>query len=118
MEMQSDLVQCIDTYLKEARPLLKKGTDTELLFFSSRKPMRPWDTMSVRITELTVRYCDGHSIPLHSLRHLVATRHLRRNPGDYLGAADLLHDSVEMVMKTYIKRNDGTLKRHGESYKL
>lgn len=118
VEFQSELLACVSTYIEEARPVLAQGTKTDLLFFSSRAPTQPWAGLSVRISELTAKYCEGNAIPLHSLRHLVATRHLRQNPGDYKGAAFLLHDSMEMVMRTYIKSNDGTTVRHGGSFKL
>ncbi len=117
-EFQGELLTCIATYLDGARPILAQSTETDLLFFSSRAPTQPWGGLSVRISEITATYCEGNAIPLHSLRHLVATRHLRQNPGDYKGAAYLLHDSIEMVMKTYIKSNDGTTVRHGGSFKL
>lgn len=118
MEFQSELLACISSYLDEARPILAAATETDLLFFSSARPTKPWGGLSIRITDLTRRYCQGNAIPLHSIRHLVATRHLRENPGDIVGAAYLLHDSTAMVMNTYIKRNDGTLEKHGKSFKL
>ena len=55
-----------------------------------------------RIKVLTSTYiesCPGFGP--HAFRHVIATDHLRRNPGDYLNVATLLHDKLETVLKSY-----------------
>jgi hypothetical protein len=38
---------------------------------------------------------------LHSNRHIVATNYLRENPEHYVVVAEILHDKIETVLKTY-----------------
>jgi len=44
-------------------------------------------------------------INIHSLRHLAATTHLELNKGDYIGAAAILNDNIEQVVKVYGTKN-------------
>lgn len=45
----------------------------------------------------------------HSFRHIVATAWLKQNPEDYLTVAQILHDTLETVIKNYahLSPNDG-----------
>ena|GEM_PF-4241416 len=38
---------------------------------------------------------------LHANRHIVATNYLRENPEHYVVVAEILHDTIETVLKTY-----------------
>ena len=63
-----------------------------------------------RIKHLTTTYIDGcPGFGPHAFRHVIATNHLRRNPGDYLTVAVLLHDMLETVLKSYghLRVSDG-----------
>jgi hypothetical protein len=42
-----------------------------------------------------------HGINHHGTRHLAAETHLENNPGDYIGAAAILNDDIEQIIKTY-----------------
>ena len=109
----------LDRYLLEARPYLVCAEDTERLFLPAAigprkvkhflaaqgmKQDKGWtsDGMADRIKKLTSIYiedCPGFGP--QSLRHIIATDHLRRHPGDYLMVATLLHDKLETVLRNY-----------------
>jgi hypothetical protein len=42
-----------------------------------------------------------HGINHHGTRHLAAETYLKKNPGDFIGAAAMLNDEVEQIIKTY-----------------
>lgn len=44
---------------------------------------------------------EQEGVNIHATRHLSATTYLDNNPGDFYGAAAILNDSVEQVLKTY-----------------
>ncbi|MCV2352636.1 hypothetical protein LNV09_00520 [Paucibacter sp. B2R-40] len=117
----------IDRYLAEARPFMSNAgkTDRFLLpaVYGPRKEPKHltdaglkqnagWTSegLSKRLTTLTAIYipdCPGFGP--HSYRHIIATDHLRRHPGDYLTVATLLHDELATVLKAYghLKVDDG-----------
>lgn len=37
----------------------------------------------------------------HAVRHIIATDHLKRHPGDYPTVAKLLHDKLDTVLREY-----------------
>lgn len=54
-------------------------------------------------------------INIHGMRHLSAESHLDEYPGDFIGAAAIINDTVEMVIKTYGQRDRSkAMKRLGE----
>jgi integrase len=54
------------------------------------------------MSKLTKRLIPGSGgIRPHAFRHLVATDWLTRFPNDFLTVAELLNDSLEVVMKAY-----------------
>jgi len=117
----------IDRYLSEARQYLIDADETSRFFLpAARGPeVTPQflsdeglsqtggyktDGLSSRVKKLTALYIDGcPGFGPHSFRHVIATDHLRRNPGDYLTVATLLHDKLETVLKNYshLKVQDG-----------
>jgi site-specific recombinase XerD len=101
LDVEAEIVSVLTRYVEEARPVLLKGAQTDLLFVSSTKPTQVWNCTSARIKTITARYGDGHGIPEHSMRHLVARRYLRQHPGEYVGVAALLHDSLTTVLRVY-----------------
>ena len=121
-DVDVDATACkwIDRYLTEARPHLIDAHETDRFFLASAaaggvtrgdflkelglKPNKGWESMgiSARIKALTRTYIDGCSgFGPHAFRHIIATDHLRRHPGDYPTVATLLHDRLETVLKCY-----------------
>lgn len=116
--VQGELVHVLRRYLQEARPVLCAGVRSPYLFTSSRHPDRPWSLVSVQVGVVTGRHC-GLAIPAHLFRHLVAVRHLRQHPEDYLGVTTLLHDSLETVLARYAPKDPtGALMRNSRSLHL
>ena len=109
----------IDRYLTEARPYLVGADETSrFLLPAARGPRQTpqflrelrlsqqggylGEGLSTRIKRLTSLYIDEcPGFGPHAFRHVIATDHLRRNPGDYLTVATLLHDKLETVLKNY-----------------
>lgn len=109
----------IDRYLTEARPYLIGADETSRFFLPaakgpeataqflineglSQKGGYKSDGLSSRVKKLTALYIDGcPGFGPQAFRHVIATDHLRRNPGAYLTAAILLHDKLETVLKNY-----------------
>lgn len=117
--LQSELCRVIERYVQQARPLLCPDPAAPYLFVATRGGSEPWLQLSMRVVEITRRLCRGHAIPSHSLRHLVGTRHMRLHPGDYAGAATILHDTLQTTITAYAPRDPtGALNRNGASLRL
>jgi transcriptional regulator with XRE-family HTH domain len=118
--IKSPLVVPIAEYLRRGRPRLTKGAKTDLFMIGSREPDQMWENASARlveITELHLAEYTPHGIPMQSMRHLVATRYLRLNPGMYQGAASLLHDTLDTVLQTYAPQDPtGAFNRNAGSF--
>lgn len=109
----------IERYLVEARPYLVDADKTHrLLLPAVRGPRKEksfltaqrlqadygWTTAGILnrlkvLTSIYVPNCPGFGP--HAYRHVIATDHLRRHPGDYLTVATLLHDKLETVLRSY-----------------
>ena len=60
------------------------------------------DSMYARVKSLTATYSSsGLGLSIHAFRHIPATDHLLRNPGDYLSVAKMLNDKLETVLREY-----------------
>lgn len=121
VDIESDLCGVIARYVREGRSLLLAGQrDPGFLFVSSGNLQGdPWGGLSESCVAITTRLCEGHGIPTHSMRHLVATRYLRLHPGDYLGVAALLHDRLPTVIRTYAPKDPtGAFPRNSKSLRL
>lgn len=60
------------------------------------------EAMSRRMRVLTRQYVpDTPGFCGHAVRHIIATDHLKRRPGDYPTVAKLLHDKLETVLREY-----------------
>ena len=72
--------------------------------------------MSHGVLDLTRTHIPGcGGFGPHAFRHLVATDWLRRNPNDFLTVAELLNDSLPVVMKTYAHlKQETALARHSD----
>lgn len=109
----------LDRYLSEARPFLVNADETDRLFLpAAAGPVKPkvhldqrgvepdkgWtaEGLSARLLMLTSTYIEGcPGFRAHAFRHIIATDHLRRHPGDYLTVATLLHDKLATVLENY-----------------
>lgn len=99
-------------YVKCFRPILQGQEQADNLFLSVHG--RPMNDMTHRVLNLTRAHIPGSGgFGPHAFRHIVATDWLRRNPNDFLTVAQLLNDTLEVVMRTYahLKRDDA-LTRH------
>jgi transcriptional regulator with XRE-family HTH domain/integrase len=120
----------IRRYLSEARPRLI-GAETDYLLLPGVEgpdrgagyaaldivPAGNWvaDTLAKRVFVVTARYMpEGNGFGPHAFRHIIATDHLKRHPQDYITVAQLLHDKLSTVIKTYshLKIDDGLRTLH------
>lgn len=127
VEVDPKLGSWIDRYLNESRPYLYGAAEsTRFLLATTKGPRKEnihltaagmvadiapkAEAFYLRLRTLTSTYIDGcPGFGPHCFRHAIATDHLRRNPGDYLTVATLLHDKLETVLKNYshLKVQDG-----------
>lgn len=127
VEVDQKLGGWIDRYLNESRPYLFGADESDRFLLATTKGPRKENThlleagmvadiapkaeaFYARLRTLTSTYIDGcPGFGPHCFRHAIATDHLRRNPGDYLTVATLLHDKLETVLKNYshLKVQDG-----------
>lgn len=127
VEVDPSVAPWLDRYLLEARPHLVDADETDRLLlaaavgprkttsFLDKHGMREnkgWSGAGIlhRLKLLTSTYietCPGFGP--HGFRHVIATDHLRRKPGDYLTVATLLHDKLETVLRSYghLRVSDG-----------
>lgn len=99
-------------YVKDFRAVLRRNSDADNLFLAANG--RPLNGMTHRVLYLTRTFIPGSGgFGPHGFRHIVATDWLRRNPNDFLTVAQLLNDTLEVVIRTYahLKRDDA-LTRH------
>lgn len=119
VEVPLDVGKWIDRYLTEARPYLPDAEDSDRFFLMAVKGNRKQkahlaaegldadagptgQALYTCFKILTSKYCDDcPGFGPHTVRHAIATDHLRRHPGDYLTVAKLLHDKLETVLKNY-----------------
>lgn len=90
----------LSDYVKYFRPVLIKEKTADYLFltcFGNRL-----DTLSNQVSRITKRFIPGcPGFRPHAFRHLVATDWLMKHPNDFLTVAELLNDTIEVVMKNY-----------------
>lgn len=126
-EVDDSVGPWLDRYLTEARPGMIYADQTARVFLpaviGSRKEKAflhevglvedlGWTAsgMLTRLKALTSAYIEGcPGFGPHAFRHVLATNHLRRHPGDYLTVSTLLHDKLETVLKNYshLRVDDG-----------
>jgi hypothetical protein len=109
----------IARYLAEARPRAIGATTCDYFFLpfvvgpnrgerkdgdydTHKSGMWTAEAMSNRMRILTRQYIpDTPGFCGHAVRHIIATDHLKRRPGDYPTVAKLLHDKLETVLREY-----------------
>lgn len=80
----------------------KRGERTDGDYDTGKGGMWTAEAMSRRMRVLTQQYVpDTPGFCTHAVRHIIATDHLKRHPGDYPTVAKLLHDKLETVLKEY-----------------
>ena len=90
----------IERYLADYRAVLG-GSRPEFVFVSSVNPNIEWEGLDRRYFILTQRYVPGcPGVGPHAIRHIVATSIIIKT-GDFLLAADTLHDKPATVEKHY-----------------
>lgn len=100
-------------YVRTFRPVFAGNQKNDHVFLSSRNggPLRDLTHVVLGITRKFIPGSGGFGP--HGFRHLVATDWLRRNPNDFLTVAELLNDTLEVVMTTYAHlKKDDALSRH------
>lgn len=109
----------IARYLAESRPYLIRASECDFFLLPGRPGpnlgkrangdystdkggMWTGDSISKRMRVLTRQYvADTPGFGTQAIRHIIATDHLIRHPGDYLTVAKLLHDKLETVLREY-----------------
>ena len=106
------LNELLTDYVRHFRPLLAASGGHDNLFLS--RCGTPLNDMTHRVLVLTKHLIPGSGgFGPHAVRHLVASDWLRRNPGDFLTVAELLNDTLEVVLSTYAHlKQDDALTRH------
>ena len=114
------LTASITHYVEEVRPKFRGAGDRMFMPSAKGGPKGSKGTRSHAkngtewltrgITRRSKQFLSGcPGFGTHALRHIVATDYIKNNPGDYLTAAQILHDKLETVMKEYahLKAEDG-----------
>lgn len=92
----------IDKYIEHDLPVLVAGSGSKLLFPSRLHPDEPARHLSPTLLSRMRRYIpNSPGFSAHSMRHVVATEFIRRNPGAHVEAAKLLCVDVQTVVKYY-----------------
>lgn len=107
----------IEAYLEDFRPALIAGDKDKGFVFPSSRGGGVWKHLGRHVAKLTRRHIPGcPGFGPHAFRHLVATNWLRQNPNDYLTVAELLNDSLNVVLANYAHlRKDDSFGRY-ETY--
>lgn len=96
-----DLSFRLEQYLEIYRPVLTRSQPSSPWLFPNNTGGRHCDVSDI-IFRIAKHYIpEVRRLRLHALRHIVATAFLRRNPGQYVHLAGLLHDRLDTVLRTY-----------------
>lgn len=99
--LPSWVVPKLEAYLEEYRGVLLEGKTSKYLFIGAPSAS-PWGGLARRVFNLTRKYIDNcPGFGPHAFRHIVATNWLLHNPNDFVTAAALLGDSVDVVLRHY-----------------
>lgn len=107
----------IEAYLEEFRPMLLVDAKDNGFVFPNSREGGVWKQLGRHVAKLTRRHIPGcPGFGPHAFRHLVATNWLRHHPNDFLTVAELLSDSLQVVLSNYAHlRKDDSFDRY-ESY--
>ena len=91
----------IEEYLLEYRPVLIRHQPEAPWVFPNTQGEELGD-LGERISKAAKKYIpEVTRLRPHAIRNIVASDYLRRNPGQYAFVAELLHDTLETVLKHY-----------------
>ena len=113
VEIGKWLHHLIEDYVRDFRQLFIRGQDLGFLFLTSKG--RKVQNMSSLIRTLTIEHIPGCiGFGPHAFRHLIATDWLKKNPNDFYTVANLLNDSIEVVIKHYAHlKKEVSFQRYG-----
>jgi integrase len=95
------LVEPLEVYLGQYRPLLLQNRNTETLFVNKRGAAMDVSVLGQLVSELTYRYTGQRTTP-HRFRDIIAYTWLKHHPTDFLSLAKLLwHRNVNTTIKIY-----------------
>lgn len=101
MEVDPAVWPFITRYIKTYRPMFGLARP-ELVFVSEENPAREWKGLNKRFSLITKSLIPGSGgFGPHSGRHIYATHVIKQTKGDYLAAAEALHDEPETVKQHY-----------------
>lgn len=95
-----DLLPHLEEFLTVYRPRIPQTETSSLLFRTWYGNPFTGLTIHRELAEMVLR-CSNKRFYPHLIRTIWATEYLTDNPGDYDGAAALLGDTVQMVLKRY-----------------
>ncbi|MGB5446582.1 MAG: hypothetical protein WBM99_13875, partial [Psychromonas sp.] len=79
----------------------RKRKEKDLLITDEAKFSENFSAMTYNAYLHTAPDEKQHGINQHAMRHLAAETYLLDHPGDFIGAAGILNDDVEQIIKTY-----------------
>lgn len=106
------LSQLVSDYVTHFRTVLAGDSVSDQFFLS--KNGCSYENLTKRVHVLTKELIPGSGgFGPHAFRHLVATAWLVKNPNDFLTVAELLNDTLAVVLSTYAHlKQDDALTRH------
>ena len=100
-EYCSDLLPHLKEFLDVYRPRIPNAETSLLLFRTKRGNPYTSGALRTELSTLVLRRSNNKRFYPHLIRTIWATEYLTNNPGDYDGAAAMLGDTVQMVLKRY-----------------
>lgn len=96
------LVPTLEAYLNFHREKLCPRNPGSAILFPNARNGGVMSNLNCRILELTKRYIPGSGgMGPHAFRHLVATVWLQNHTNDFLTVAELLNDTLQVVLSNY-----------------
>jgi len=107
--LPKQLIEPLEEYLNDHRPLLVQNTDSEVLFVNQAGKPVIANRMTSMISDLILRY-GGRRVTPHLVRDIVAYAWLDEHPEDYLTLSKMLwHRDLGTTIKIYGMRfNEST----------
>lgn len=96
------LTPTLEEYLERHRPVLCQASPASQFLFPNSLTGERMDDMSRRVFDVTKRFIpQSGGISPHAFRHLIATAWLEEHPNDFYVVAELLNDTLQVVLNTY-----------------
>ncbi len=81
-ELDRELTDLIDEYIRDYRPTLLRGSNADWLFPGTNGNPKNAHLLGIQLSD-RIKKATGLSITLHQFRHAAAAIYLRYHPGDY-----------------------------------